>query len=259
LVSNRIHFGYHDPSENGKAVPDMATASYRTQRDDSNDKIPPLETGDRLSRAEFERRYEAMPNIKKAELIEGVVYIAPPGRLHHYGEPCADLITWLGSYESATPGLIGAAHPSIRLDPKNEPQPEAVLLIDPDHGGQARISSDDFLEAAPELIAEVDSGDLCYGPSVKLDVYCRNGVCEYILWRVPDRQIEWLLRQGGQYFRLPLDETGLYRSTIFPGLWLDPAALMRGDGAAIQAALQRGLSSPGHATFVAKLNAKPKP
>lgn len=35
----------------------------------------PLENGDRLSRFEFEHRYQAMPELKKAELVEGVVYI----------------------------------------------------------------------------------------------------------------------------------------------------------------------------------------
>ena len=38
-------------------------------------RIPPLENGDRLTVAEFERRYEAMPELKKAELINGVVHI----------------------------------------------------------------------------------------------------------------------------------------------------------------------------------------
>jgi len=39
-------------------------------------RLPPLENGDRLNRYEFERRYNAMPHLKKAELIEGVVYMA---------------------------------------------------------------------------------------------------------------------------------------------------------------------------------------
>jgi Uma2 family endonuclease len=221
--------------------------------------IPPLETGDRLSRAEFERRFDAMPNLKKAELIEGVVYVAPPGRLQLYGEPCADLITGLASYEMKTPGLIAAAHPHIRLDMNNEPQPEAVLLIDPARGGQARISADDILEAAPELVAEVNSGDSRLDPEVKREVYRRNGVREYLVWRTRDRQIDWFVLRRRSYVRLPLDKTGLYRSKVFPGLWLHPAALVRGDIPVVQAALQRGLASREHAAFVAQLNARANP
>ena len=41
-------------------------------------RILPLEHGDHLTREEFERRYEAMPHVRKAELIEGVVYMPSP-------------------------------------------------------------------------------------------------------------------------------------------------------------------------------------
>lgn len=64
-------------------------------------KILPLENGDRLSRIEFERRYQAMPELKKAELIEARVYIASPFRIIH-GQPHAHIMTWLGVYCAAT-------------------------------------------------------------------------------------------------------------------------------------------------------------
>src|SRR5437667_6382234 len=124
----------------------MATASSRTNPSAPEEGIPPLETGDRLSRAEFERRYDAMPRLKKAELIEGVVYVPSPVRLRRHGRPRAHLIHWLVDYEAATTGVIVADNTSVRLDLKNEPQPDAVLLIEPDHGGQARISADDYVE-----------------------------------------------------------------------------------------------------------------
>jgi hypothetical protein len=57
-----------------------------------------LENGDRLTRAEFERRYQGMPDVKKAELIEGIVYIAPPVRTQHHGRlhamPTSDIYDW---------------------------------------------------------------------------------------------------------------------------------------------------------------------
>ena len=119
------------------------------------DETPPLENGDRLTRAEFERRYEAMPHLKKAELIEGVVHMPSPTRHRRHGRPHGHLVTWLGVYEAATPGVEMSNNSTARLDLDNEPQPDALLLIDPARGGQARVSADDDIEAAPELVAEV--------------------------------------------------------------------------------------------------------
>jgi len=198
-----------------------------------------------------------MPELKKAELIEGVVIVPSPARWYRHGRPQLHLVTWIGNYEAATPGVMGADNTTARLDPENEPQPDAALIIDPKKGGQARFARDDYLEGAPELVAEVASSSASYDLHVKLEVYRRNGVREYAVWRVRDRQIDWFVLKRRKYVSLPADQEGLYRSTVFPGLWLDPAAMIRGDTARVQAVLQRGLASPEHATFVAKLKGKP--
>src|SRR5579862_5874805 len=98
--------------------------------------IPPLEPGDRLTREEFERRYDAMPNLKKAELIEGIVYMGSPVRLGHHGQPHGIAMTWLGVYWGSTPGLYFGDNVSIRLDDDSMPQPDAVMIIEPARGGQ---------------------------------------------------------------------------------------------------------------------------
>src|SRR5271157_3592109 len=126
----------------------MATAMKPRQEDlmegavpsSSPTPLPPLENGDRLTRAEFERRFDAMPHLKKAELLEGVVYMPSPVRLRHHGRPHAHVLGWLTVYEAATPGVVAADNTSARLDLDNEPQPDALLMIDPHHGVQARIS-----------------------------------------------------------------------------------------------------------------------
>ena len=133
--------------------------------------------------------------------------------------------------------MIIGDNASTRLDLDNEPQPDAVLFIDPAKGGQARISADDYLEEAPELVAEVASSSVSYDLNEKLKVYRRNGVREYVVWRVLDRQIDWFVLRDGEYVRLPLDEAGLYRSEVFPGLWLDPTGLVSGDTKTVLAAL----------------------
>jgi Uma2 family endonuclease len=129
-----------------------------------------LESGDalseplreRLSRTEFERRYQAMPQVKKAEFIEGVVYVASPVRIRKHANPHGQMITWLGVYEAATPGVMLGDNPTVRLDLDNEPQPDALLRIDEAKGGQSRISEDDYIEGAPELIVEIAASSASY-------------------------------------------------------------------------------------------------
>jgi Uma2 family endonuclease len=219
--------------------------------------IPPLEPGDRLTREEFERRYDAMPHLKKAELVEGVVYMPSPVRHHRHSRPHLRLITWLGTYEAATTGAEAGDNGTLRLDLDNEPQPDAYLLIDPTRGGQARISADDYVERAPELVAEVAASSASYDLHTKMNVYRRNGVREYLVWRVLDRQFDWFVLRSGQFQLLVPDATGVLRSDAFPGLWLDVAALLRGDMMQVLAVLQQGLASPAHATFLQRLRLPP--
>jgi len=218
-----------------------------------NGAILPLENGDRLTRAEFERRYDAMPELKKAELIEGEVYVPSPVRYRRHGHPHTRLVTWLGNYETDTPGVEAGDNGSVRLDLDNEPQPDGFLIIRPDHGGQVRISEDDYIEGAPELVAEVASSSASYDLGKKLNAYRRNGVREYVVWRVLDGEVDWFVNRKRRFQPMALAADGILRSAVFPGLWLDPAALVRGDKATVKAILQQGLDSPEHADFVARL------
>jgi Uma2 family endonuclease len=217
------------------------------------ERIPPLENGDRMTRAEFERRYDAMPGLKKAELIKGVVYVPSPVSFEKHGSLHFDLITWLGQYRLATPGVRGGDNASLRLDIDSMPQPDAFLLILPSHGGRARIDEDDYVAGGPELVAEVVASSVSYDLHDKLDIYRDNGVREYLVWRVLDQAIDRFALRGDRYERLPLDAGGLYKSEVLPGLWLDPAALVRGDLTSAVQPLQQGLASPEHAAFVARL------
>lgn len=219
----------------------------------SPEQIPPLEPGDRLTRPEFERRYAAMPQLHKAELIEGVVHMPSPVRFRRHGRPQVHLIAWLAQYEAGTPGVMTGDNSTTRLDMDNEPQPDALLLIDPALGGQARISEDDYIETAPELVAEVASSSVSIDLHAKFRVYQRSGVREYLVLRVLDQAVDWFVLRTGQYERLEPDEQGLLRSAVFPGLWLDATALFRSDLAAVLATVQHGLVSPEHAAFVARL------
>lgn len=211
------------------------------------DEVPPLENGDRLTRHEFERRYHAMPYLKKAELIEGVVYVASPLRFESHGKPHFQIITWLGVYSAATPGVDGGDNATIRLDLDNEPQPDALLRIE---SGQSRISDDDYVEGAPELIVEVAATSASYDLHDKLRVYRRNRVQEYLVWQIYDNRLNWFRLREGDYVTLEPDAAGVVRSEVFPGLWLAVTAMLDGDLAGVLATLQQGLNTPEHADFV---------
>lgn len=219
--------------------------------------IPPLENGDRLNRLEFERRYEAMPNVKKAELIEGVVYMPSPVRLQRHGLPHARIIGWLFNYEAKTPGVWTGNETSARLDMDNEPQPDAMLLITPQCGGQARVS-DDYVEGGPELVAEVASSSVSIDLNQKFRVYERNGVREYIVWRVLEQRIDWFELQNGKFEVMAPDVAGIIRSGVFPGLWLHVAAMLSGDLTALLSVLDQGVNKPDHEVFVERLRAAGK-
>ena len=214
---------------------------------------PNLEPGDHLTRAEFERRYSARPDIKKAELIEGVVYMPSPARFMRHGRPHMHVNGWLAVYEAATPGVLGADNATVRLDLDNETQPDAFLLIDPRRGGQTRTGEDDYVEGAPELIVEISASSASYDLYEKKNAYRRNGVCEYVVVLTEEQRVLWFVLRDGQFVELPADSSGVFRSELFLGLWLNGPALLAGNLAQILSVLQQGLASPEHVAFVQRL------
>ena len=215
--------------------------------------LPPLQSGDHLTRAEFERRYKASSEQLKAELIEGIVYIIAPVTEPGHARPHLRFTAWLGTYEAYTTGTIGGDNGSIRMDLDNMPQPDAYLRIDSDCGGQSKLGEDKFVEGSPDLVAEIAASSASYDLHEKLRVYRRNGVREYIVWRVWDRAVDWFRLTDGQYVPQQPDDQGFHKSSIFPGLWLDTAALLAGNQQRVLAVLQQGLASAEHAEFVALL------
>jgi Uma2 family endonuclease len=152
---------------------------------------------------------QALPQIKKAELIEGVVYVPSPLRFEKHAKPHACMIGWLALYSAATAGVDLADSATVRLDWDNEPQPDALLRIAT--GGQSRISGDDYVEGAPELIAEIASSSASYDLHDKLTAYRRNGVQEYIVWQVCDHCSSRFLRDNKRPRELALCTAVVHR------------------------------------------------
>jgi Uma2 family endonuclease len=216
--------------------------------------IPPLENGDHLDQKTFHARYEAMPEGTRAELIGGIVYMPSPLRTPH-SRTHGRIMHWLFDYVDATPGTDAFDNATAILGEESEPQPDANLIISPEKGGQTRINEDEYLEGAPELIVEVASSTESIDLHRKRNDYEQAGVREYVVAALRQNRVYWFISRNGRFEDLPLGSDGIYRSEVFAGLWLDPAALLRRDAARLREVLQQGLTSPEHAAFVAKLAA----
>ncbi len=211
----------------------------------------PLLDGQQLQRDEFLRRYEALPHIKKAELIGGIVRMGSPVSLEH-GTGDNEIVSWIGFYSAFTPGCE-AANNSTWLMLTDAPQPDGALRILPEFGGTSRVKGK-YASGAAELIAEVSntSADIDLGEKKKL--YAAAGVREYLVLALsPRRRLYWFRRSGRGFKEVLPPADGVIRSTVFPGLWLDVPALLRRDMAKVMTVLQRGLQSGEHEAFVQEL------
>jgi hypothetical protein len=215
-----------------------------------NERVPPLAGGDKLTRAEFLRRWEANPDIKNAELIGGIVYMPSPVTMAH-GVMEGDVGTWLGVYRAATPGTeMGHNTTSFLL--KDTPQPDLYLRILQEYGGTS-WAEDKYLSGVPELLIEVCRSSASYDLHVKFDLYQKAKVPEYLTILLYEKEIRWHTLNKNKYGLLPPDDDGLWRSRIFPGLWLDGKALLARNVQKVLDRLQEGLRSSEHQRFVADL------
>ncbi len=216
----------------------------------------PLVAGERLTRDEFLRRWEALPDRKFAELLEGVVYVPSPLSLSH-GKQDAAVAHWLTHYAAFTPGCdTGIDATWLMLE--DAPQPDCFLQILPEYGGQSGVKRDYGL-GAPELAVEVALSSAARDLGPKLRLYRAAGVQEYITVLLEESQVLWRRLVSGDYQTLDPGPDGILRSFLFPGLWLGPAALLRRDVPRLLDILQQGLHAPEHQQFVEALSQRQRP
>jgi len=214
--------------------------------------LPPLENGERLDQKTFHARYEAMPEHVRAELIGGIVYMSSPLKPRH-GRMHTRVMSWLANYEDATPGTEVYDNTTAILGEDSEPQPDAYLIVAPEKGGQMHWNEEEYLEGTPEFIAEVALSRQSIDLHAKRNDYEQAGVREYVVVALRHNQVFWFVSRNGRFEDLSPGPDGILRSETFPGLWLDPAALLRRDGARLREVLQQGLATPEHAAFVSRL------
>ncbi len=205
--------------------------------------MPVLENGDHLTAAEFLRRFRAMPDTKKAELVAGIVHMASPVRADHHGDPDFLLHGLLSSYAMRVRGVAGSTNATVRLSPDDVLQPDICLRLLPENGGRSIPDDEGYLCGPPELVVEIAASSVSIDTREKLRAYRCAGVKEYIVWRTEDEAIDWWHRVEDDYLPIPPDEDGILRSRCFPGLWLNAEALLRHDGAAVLDTLDAGLAA----------------
>jgi Uma2 family endonuclease len=233
----------------------MTVVDFPTRLRRGKKQIPPLENGDRLDQPTFHERYEAMPPETRAELIEGIVYMTPPIGEDHSREHGL-LIIWLAWYVGGTPGLDLYPTPTVILGPDSEPEPDVVLRLPGGRTTVVRRKRTTYISGPPEFVAEAASSSESIDLNQKRDEYERSGVGEYLAFLTRTRSLAWFVRETGSFVKLKLDKDGFLKSRAFPGLWLDPAALLRGDTPGMQKALNLGLATAEHSAFVEALARK---
>ena len=223
--------------------------------DRTTTKAPPstLVEGQRLDQPTFHALYEAMPPGTRAELIDGLVYLhSSAGRDHGLAQP--PVIFWLDYYAENTPGVEFLQNATTILGWRSELQPDGLLRILPECGGRTRDEGT-FVGGAPELVVEVSTTTRYVDLGPKKADYERAGVQEYLVRAIDPDEIYWFGQEQAELVQRSVGDDGLYRSTMFPGLWLDPAALLRGDRRRLHAVVNLGCATPEHAAFVARLAA----
>lgn len=227
----------------------------KTQREERFPAGLPLENGLHLDREAFERRYELMPLNTRAELIEGIVYMGSPVSNWH-SEKTSWITGCLFPYAAELPAVKVGNNATVRLDARNEVQPDVLLRLEEAAGGQSRAEAN-YISGAPELITEIALSSLAYDMHEKLQLYHRHGVREYLVWQGEDERVtcfRW--REAG--FEEAAIPDGVFQSQAFPGLRLDLAALLKGDLRKAAAEIRAGLASPEFAAFAARLNSVSK-
>jgi Uma2 family endonuclease len=234
------------------SIADLTKPALSTKK--AEPRLPPLENGDHLDQKTFHERYEAMPEDTRAELIGGVVFMLDRRRVDD-GSHCVFSIVWLNGYAQATPGTefhLG----TLILGEESEPQPDGMLIVCPAKGGGVRVNDEDYLEGTPELVVEIATSTESADFHIKKDDYEKAGVQEYLVVALRQSRVFWFALRSGKHEPFAPGSDGIFRSEVFPGLWLDPEAMLAGNWDRLSEILRQGLASPAHAAWVKELGTR---
>jgi Uma2 family endonuclease len=208
-----------------------------------------FEPGDRLSLDEFLERWEQMPELKFAELIDGVVHMPSPVSIEH-GDRDSQLNLLLGTYAMRT-RVCAVGSNATWLMVGSAPQPDIALRLLSEFGGRTTVSRG-LASGAPELVVEISHSSRSFDLGPKLALYQRAGITEYVVALLEEQRVEWRILEGASYRLLEADSSGVLKSVQFAGLWLNEPAFWQGDAAGMMATLEDGLRSEKCREFLSR-------
>jgi Uma2 family endonuclease len=215
-----------------------------------------LENGREMDQPTFHRLYKRTPEGFKAELIGGIVHVMASPVSPRHGRTHFRVCHWLALYIEATPGTDAMDNTTSIMDEDSEPQPDVCLVLLPECGGKARIVEDKSVSGPLDLVVEVANSSRAYDLGSKKRDYERNGVREYVVAIPGEEQVRWFVNGSSGFREVAKEADGMFRSEVFPGLWLDPRGLFAPSIRLLSACVRKGVASPEHAAFVAELKSR---
>ncbi len=194
----------------------------------------PIENGAVMSGEEFLLLYEAATELEHVELIEGIIYMPSPVSVPSHGQKQLLMLEWLATYAALHSGVEASGPGTVVLDSKNVLEPDGMLFRMSDN----RFTEAEYLAGAPELAVEIANSSASRDLHQKKEAYRRNGVREYIVWRVREEAIDWFELVEGEYVLQAPGLDGVVESVVFPGLRLNVDAMLGMDRKKVLAAVR---------------------
>lgn len=206
--------------------------------------------GDHMSLDEFLDRWNRMPDLKFAELTDGAVYLPLPVSKDH-GFYDSRIQAFCGYYAMRTLGTESGTNGNWLVPSDAAPQPDCAISIAPEYGGRCTVG-EGLAAGVPEMVSEICHSSRAYNLGPKLALYQSAGVNGHLAVLVEERRFEWRMLVNGSYQLLDSD-ANVYRSRIFPGLWINEFAFWKDDSETLLKTLEQGLATREHQTFVESL------
>ena len=205
---------------------------------------PVLHAGDHLDAETFLRRWEGMPELKRAELVEGRAYLMPSPVSEMHGQPHDVVMQWIAAYRRLTPGLAGLVDTTLVIDDETVLQPDYQLNLPQAAGGRTGRTAKGYVTGAPELVVEIAHSTESMDLHEKREIYRRAGVAEYLVWRTHEAAIDWWSNAGDAWRPIEPDGQGVRYSRVYPGLATSNEMLLAGDLGRLAEAIERACAGP---------------
>ena len=168
--------------------------------------------------ATVEDFYALVPDRQKADLLDGVIYVASPDTYH--GDQYTNFLARLlaGFCEARDLGKVFGSRFAFRLSPHRCPEPDVAVVL----ASRLHLVDDHGMTGGPDVAVEVVSRDSrTRDYRDKRRIYEESGVSEYWLVDPIKGRADFLVLEAGKYQSAVLDDGSIFRSRVLPGFFLD--------------------------------------